>query len=62
MNGFDVQSATEVSAIFRSIGRRARNFNYSLEDIFEELEHYAENYQLVANRIEKDMVDESKEV
>lgn len=58
MNGYDVQSATEVSAMLRGLGRRARNFGYTLEEIFEELEDKADNYQRLANRIEADMQKE----
>lgn len=53
MNGFDVQSATEVAKLLEGIARRARNFGYSMEDILDELESKSQNYYDVADRIDQ---------
>ena len=52
MNGFDVQSATEVSKQFSNLARRAESFGYSRVEILEELLFLSKNYQNVANRID----------
>ena len=58
MNGFDVQSATEVSKQFSKLARRAERFGYSRDEILEELQFLSKNYQNVANRIDAAMSKE----
>jgi len=62
MNGFDVQSATEVSNQFSKLARRAERFGYSRDDILEELRFLSKNYQNVANRIDTMMAMTAKVV
>lgn len=59
MNGFDVQSAMQVSEMFQSLVRRAEMFGKSREDILEELMHFATDYAKLAERIEKLMEQEA---
>ena len=58
MNGFDVQSATEVSLQFSNLARRAKRFGYSLDEILDELQYLSKNYENVANRIDAMMTAE----
>ena len=58
MNGFDVQSATEVSEVFAKLARRADRFGYSRDEILEELQFLSKNYQNVADRIDSKMCEE----
>lgn len=55
INGFDVQSANEVARKFRGLARRADRFGYSKEELVEQLVYFAENYEELADRIDKMM-------
>lgn len=59
MNGFDVQSAMQVSKMCQSLVRRAEMFGKSREEILEELLHVAMDYAKLAERIEKQMEQEA---
>jgi hypothetical protein len=55
MNGFDIQSASEVANRLRAITRRAKTFNHDRERILEEIIFMAENFELLALRIGDEM-------
>jgi hypothetical protein len=59
MNGFDIQSALEVANTLRSMQRRAHNFAHDRDRILTEIGYMAENYEKLAERIEKLMEEEA---
>lgn len=58
MNGFDIQSATEVAKRLAGIARRADTFGHSRERVIEEIMYMAEDFQKLAERIEDLMFNE----
>ena len=58
MNGFDIQSATQVAKQLRSLQRRANNFAHDRERLLLEIGFLAEDFEKLADRIEGQMYDE----
>ena len=61
MNGFDIQSASEVAKQLRSMQRRAHNFAHDRERLLLEIGFMAENFEKLAEMIEDMMERDFKE-
>ena len=59
MNGFDVQSATQVSKTFAGLVRRAHTYDHSRDEILDELQYLAMHYAKLAERIDQMMEQEA---
>jgi len=54
----DIHAATEFATQLRNLVRRADRFGYDRSRLVEELLFIAENYDGVAERVEREMIDQ----
>ena len=59
MNGFDIQSATEVAKKLRSIQRRAINYAKTRDELLSDIGMYIQDMEALATRIESQMEQEA---
>lgn len=59
MNGFDIQSATEVANKLRSIQRRAINYGKSRDELLSDIGLYIEDMEALVARIDSRMEQEA---
>lgn len=59
MNGFDIQSATEVANKLRSIQRRAINYSKTRDELLSDIGMYIQDMEALAARIDSQMEQEA---